>query len=112
MESNQVADELARQFSTDQSIPLEVSVKPSISNMFRTIRKGTIRTIICILRGHIHLRSRKFLWEITPPDLCRLCQDVEELETVEQIVFHCARLINLRLKCLVIRGIRLMREIQ
>lgn len=84
------------------------------------IRKGTIRTIIGILRGHIHLRSKTLLWEITPPDLCRLCQDVEELKTVEQIVCHCTRLINLRLKLLgtqfhfvsFIRGIILMREIQ
>ncbi|KNC24727.1 hypothetical protein FF38_05433 [Lucilia cuprina] len=33
-------------------------------------------------------------------DFCRLCEDEEELETVEHILCHCPRLQSLRLKWL------------
>lgn len=36
-------------------------------------------------------------------DLCRLCDDTEEIKTVEQILCHCPRLQNSRLRWLASR---------
>ena len=37
-------------------------------------------------------------WDIGTTDLCRSCDDVEELETVELILCHCVGLQRRRLK--------------
>ena len=62
--------------------------------------KGTLRTVIGILTGHCHIRSRTFLWERGTPDFCRLCEEEDETETVEHIICHCPRLCNLRVRWL------------
>ena len=59
--------------------------------LFGLDREG-LRTLTGFLTGHCAVRAFTSRWDRDIPDFCRLCEDVEELETVEHIMCHCPRL--------------------
>ena len=51
-----------------------------------------------MISGHFSIGNMMSKWDIGKSNFCRMCDDVEELETMEHILCHCVGLQRVRLK--------------
>ena len=60
--------------------------------------KREIKIVVGIITGHCKVRSLTSKWDSSGEDYCRLCEDEEEVETIEHILCKCPSLISRRHK--------------
>ena len=70
------------------------------TNLLLGMKRGNLKTMIGILTGHCPIGGMMGNWEIGSSGLCRMCEDNEEIETVEHILCHCPCLQRSRQKWL------------
>ncbi|XP_058987393.1 uncharacterized protein LOC131806753 [Musca domestica] len=63
-----------------------------------SLSKPDLKLVVGIITGHCKVRAMTSKWDSDDIDYCRICQDEEEIETIEHLLCHCPALINVRHK--------------
>ncbi|XP_058982786.1 uncharacterized protein LOC131804232 isoform X1 [Musca domestica] len=61
-----------------------------------SLSKPDLILVVGIITGHCKVRAMTSKWDSDGIDYCRICQDEEEIETIEHLLCHCPALINVR----------------
>ncbi|XP_037826889.1 uncharacterized protein LOC119614856 [Lucilia sericata] len=75
-------------------------LNPKATRMLLGLDRKSTRILVGVITGHCSIGAFRGNGVGNTQDFCRLCEDEEELETVEHILCHCPRLQSLRLKWL------------
>ncbi|XP_073841439.1 uncharacterized protein [Musca autumnalis] len=72
--------------------------KRRTSSLF-LLKKVELRLTVGLITGHCNIRAMSYKWGRTEgADYCRLCEDEEELETIEHLLCRCPMLTSKRLR--------------
>ncbi|KAI8119285.1 hypothetical protein CVS40_9192 [Lucilia cuprina] len=90
----------ARRLDCRVSRTLWPKLNPKATRMLLGLDRKSARILVGVITGHCSIEAFGGNGVGNSQDFCRLCEDEEELETVEHILCHCPRLQSLRLKWL------------
>ena len=62
------------------------------SNVLLSMDRMSLRKVIGVITGHCALGAMRIKWDAMASDSCRLCEEVDELESIEHILCHCPAL--------------------
>ena len=62
------------------------------SNVLLSMDRMSLRKVIGVITGHCAIGAMRIKWDAMASESCRLCEEADELESIEHILCHCPAL--------------------